>query len=120
MAPVNQPSQPNGNGFEFSAGGASAKASGSTTVNVLLASLIVISSFYGVWSINQQTLIINQEHLAIMAAMAALTRANENVFLGTLMTPEQKTNLPPLVSDRARALVERGAENITNKRSDQP
>ena len=48
--------------FEASAGSAAFRAAGHTVVNVLLAIAIVGTSFYGVSTINQHTLMSHLEH----------------------------------------------------------
>lgn len=100
--------------FEASAGSAAFRAAGHTVVNVLLAIAIVGTSFYGVWTINQQTLMIHQEHYAIMLNLGQLTRANENVFLSSMLPDNRKKDLPPYIQDRAREIVESRAASITN------
>ena len=100
--------------FEASAGPAAFRAAGPTVVNVLLAIAIVGASFYGVWTINQQTLMIHQEHYAIMLNLGQLTRANENVFLSTMLPDNRKKDLPPYIQDRVREIVESRAASITN------
>lgn len=106
----------NGNGFELAAGPATLKATGGVVINVLLALLLVGASFYGVWTINQQTLLVQAEHRAILASVADLRTASENVFLSSVLSNEQKRDLPRYVQDRAKEIVERRAQNITEDR----
>lgn len=108
-----QPGEPYQNSFEAQAGPATFKAAGQTTINVLLAIAIIGVSFYGVWSINQQTLMIHQEHYAIMLNLGQLTRANENVFLSTMLPNEIKKDLPSYIKDRAQEIVKNRAATIT-------
>lgn len=108
-----QPGGPYQSSFEAHAGPATFKAAGQTTINVLLAIAIIGVSFYGVWSINQQTLMIHQEHYAIMLNLGQLTRANENVFLSTMLPNESKKDLPSYIKDRAQEIVKNRAATIT-------
>ena len=48
-----------------------------------------------------------------MLNLGQLTRANESVFLSTILPNESKTNLPPYLKDRAREIVENRAVTIT-------
>mgnify|MGYP000025145463 CR=1 FL=1 len=105
--------EPQHSAFEAHAGPAGLKASGHTAINVLLAIAIVSMSFYGIWTINQQSLMIHQEHYAIMLNLGQLTRANENVFLSTMLPNESKKDLPLYIQDRAREIVENRAATIT-------
>lgn len=117
----------NGNGFELNAGPATLKATGGVVVNVLLALLLIGASFYGVWATTQQTMLIQaehashllalrQEHNAMSATLEELARANQDVFLSTILTPEQKKDLPQFVQQRAKAIVERKAATVTENR----
>lgn len=117
----------NGNGFEVKAGPAEVKATGSTVITVLLACLIVAANFYSVFITNQQTIqiqaehaqhmaIISTDHRAMVEAMRDLAQANDNVFLSTLMTPDQKQDLPGYLKARAKAIVERKAQTVTENR----
>ena len=75
------------------AGPATFKAAGQTTINVLLAIAIIGVSFYGVWSINQQTFNDPPRTLCDYAEPRAADRANENVFLSTMLpTKSRKTS----------------------------
>ena len=107
-----QPGGPYQSSFEAHAGPATFKAAGQTTINVLLAIAIIGVSFYGVWSINQQTLMIHQEHYAIMLNLGQLTRANENVFLSTML-PNEIKRPPSYIKDRAQEIVKNRAATIT-------
>lgn len=109
-----QPGEPYQNSFEAQAGPATFKAAGQTTINVLLAIAIIGVSFYGIWTTQQQTLMIHQEHYAIMLNLGQLTRANENVFLSSMLPDNRKKDLPPYIQDRAREIVESRAASITN------
>lgn len=113
-----------GNGFELDAGPAHMRATGSTVVQVLLAILVIGASFYGVFTTNQQTIAIqaehaqhlaylSQEHRALRDSLDDLARINENVFLASILTAEQKKDLPPYLKDRARDIVENRAKGIT-------
>lgn len=117
----------NGNGLEMEAGPARVRATGSTTITVLLAMLIVAANFYSVFVTNQQTIqiqaehaqhlaIISTDHRAMVEAMRDLAQANDNVFLSTLMTPDQKQDLPGYLKARAKAIVERKAQTVTENR----
>lgn len=114
----------NGNGFELNAGPATLKATGGVVVNVLL---LIGASFYGVWATTQQTILIQsehashllslrQEHNAMSATLEELARANQDVFLSTILTPEQKKDLPQYLQQRAKAIVERKAQTVTENR----
>jgi hypothetical protein len=105
-----------GNGFEIQAGPAQVRATGSTVINVLLAILIIASSGFVIYVTNQQTMMIQSEHRGMLEMIADLKSANENVFLSTILTPEQKQNLPSFVKEKARSLVERKAtETVIDK-----
>lgn len=117
----------NGNGFELNAGPATLKATGGAVINVLLALLLVGASFYGVWMTQQQTIIIQhehaqhlvslrQEHNAMSAALSDLTRTSENVFLSSVLSNEEKRALPAYIKDRAKEIVERRAQTVTENR----
>ncbi len=117
----------NGNGFELQAGPATLKASGSTVIPVLLALLVIGVSFYGVFTTNQQTMQIQTEHAQHLAVISTehrqmtemlrdLTQANELVFLSTILSPEQKKDLPEYLKLRVKQIVERKAETITESR----
>jgi hypothetical protein len=108
--------QGNGNGFEFQAGPASAKATGATTVNVLLAMLVIGAVFYSLYATNQQSLLIHQDHKHMNQALIDLTHANETLFLSTMLPNERKKDLRGYVQDRAREIVERRAQEITQDR----
>lgn len=110
--------------LEFNAGPTHMKASGGTTVNVILAVSIVGATFYAIWTTNQQTILLSAQHDAIInlvndnsKLVIALTRANDNVFLSTMLPNERKKELPDYIQDRVREIVESRAENITNERS---
>lgn len=112
-----------GNGLQVNAGPVTVAASGGLAVNVLLAILIVGASFYVVWTVNQQTILLTQQHdvhqsqMAANAALVAnLTRANENVFLSTMLPDSRKKDLPNYIQDRVREIVENRAANITQER----
>ena len=112
-----------GNGLQVNAGPVTVAASGGLTINVLLTILIVASSAYVVWTVNQQTILLTQQHDVHQAQMAAnaamvvsLTRANENVFLSTMLPDARKKDLPNYIQDRAREIVESRAANITQER----
>lgn len=112
-----------GNGLQVNAGPVTVAASGGLTVNVLLAFFIVASSAYAVWTTNQQTIIFTQQHDALMvnvsaitASLNAMTQSNENLFLSTMLPNERKKDLPSYIQDKARAIVERRAETITDNR----
>lgn len=112
-----------GNGLQVNAGPVTVAASGGLTVNVLLALFIVASSAYVVWTTNQQTIIFTQQHDALMvnvsaitASLNAMTQSNENLFLSTMLPNERKKDLPSYIQDKARAIVERRAETITDNR----
>jgi len=114
----------NGNGLQFDAGPTHLKATGGTVVNVLLTCLIVGASFYVVWTTNQQTILLTQQHDAIQSQLSGnaalvvnLTRANENVFLSTMLPNERKKELPVYIQDRARDIVESRAAGITQERN---
>ena len=81
--------------FEASAGPAAFKAAGHTVINILLTMAIVGMAFYGIWTTQQQTLMIHQEHYAIMLNLGQLTRANENVFLSSMLPDNRKKAVPP-------------------------
>ena len=100
--------------FEASAGPAAFKAAGHTVINILLTMAMVGMAFYGIWTTQQQTLMIHQEHYAIMLNLGQLTRANENVFLSTMLPDNRKKDLPPYIQDRVREIVESRAASITN------
>jgi hypothetical protein len=102
-----------GGSVEAQAGPASFRASGHTVINVLLAIAIVSMSFYGIWTTNQQSLMIHQEHYAIMLNLGQLTRANENVFLSTMLPNERKKDVPPFIQDRAQEIITNRAATIT-------
>ncbi len=111
-------------GFEFDAGPTHMKASGGTTVNVILAIAIVAAAFYAIWTTNQQTILLSAQHDAIInlvndnaKLVITLTRANENVFLSTMPPNEQKKDVPLYIQERVKEIVESRAENITNDRS---
>lgn len=111
------------NGFQMHAGAVSASATGAVVVNVLLAILIIIASIFVVYTTNQQTILLTQQHDALQTQLASnaalvvnLTRANENVFLSTMLPNERKKELPVYIQDKAREIVERRAENITETR----
>lgn len=117
----------NGNGFELNAGPATLKATGGVVINVLLALLLIGASFYGVWMTNQQTMLIQaehaqhlislrQEHNAVSLALADLTRTSENVFLSSVLSNEEKRGLPMYIKERAKELVERRAQTVTESR----
>jgi len=117
----------NGNGFELNAGPATLKATGGVVINVLLALLLIGASFYGAWMTNQQTMLIQaehaqhlialrQEHNAMSAALADLTRTSENVFLSSVLSNEEKRGLPLYIKERAKELVERRAQTVTESR----
>jgi len=116
-----------GNGFEMEAGPAKVKATGSTVITVLLACLIVAANFYSVFVTNQQTMtiqaehaqhlaIISTDHRAMVEAMREQAQASDSVFLSTLMTPDQKQDLPGYLKARAKAIVERKAQTVTESR----
>ncbi len=113
-----------GNGFELEAGPAHVRASGATVVQTLLAVFIILASFYVVFVTSQQTMVIqaehaqhlaylSQEHRALRESLDDLSRINENVFLASILTAEQKKDLPPYLKDRARDIVENRARGIT-------
>ena len=113
-----------GNGFQVDAGPTHIKASGNIAVNVLLAILVVGASFFGIWTTTQQTIILTQQHDAMINSLSenatvitSLTRANENVFLSTMLPNDRKKELPSYIQDRAREIVEKRAEVITNERT---
>ncbi len=108
-----QPGGPYQNSFEAQAGPAAFKATGHTVINVLLTIAIVSTSFYGIWTTNQQTLMIHQEHYAIMLNLGQLARANENVFLSAMLPNESKKDLPAYIKDRAQEIVKNRAATIT-------
>lgn len=108
-------------------GPARIQATGGQVVPVLLAMVVIGFTFYGVFITNQQTIqiqqehaqhlsIISSEHRALSESLRELAVANENVFLSTILTPEQKKDLPQYVKDRAKAIVSRKAETITDTR----
>lgn len=100
--------------FEAQAGPATFKATGSTVINVLLAIAIIAMSFYGVWTINQQTMMIHQEHYAIMLNLGQLSRVSENVFLSNVLPNEDKKDFPSYLKDRAREIIENRAAALTD------
>lgn len=117
---------PGNDGFQMNAGAVSASATGAVVVNVLLAIMIIIASIFVVYTTNQQTILLTQQHDALQTQLASnaalvvnLTRANENVFLSTMLPNERKKELPSYIQDRAREIVERRAENITETRENE-
>lgn len=113
-----------GNGLQVNAGPVTVAASGGMTVQVLLSMLIIGSSFFVIWTTNQQTMLMTEQHNALQTTLASnaalvanLTRANENVFLSTMLPNERKKELPGYIQDRAREIVENRAANITQERS---
>ncbi len=106
-----------GNGLQVNAGPVTMAASGSITVQVLLACLLFAGSMYVVWTQAQQATMLTMQHNAIMVAIGNLTQANENLFLSTMLPNERKKDLPNYIQDKARAIVERKAEGITQKQS---
>lgn len=110
-----QPQAP-GSGLQVNAGPVMVEARGSTAVNVLLIIFTVLAALYVVQTTNQQTAMLTAQHNAIMASIAALTQANENLFLSTMLPDGRKKDLPSYIQDRARDIVERKAEKITDDR----
>lgn len=113
----------NGNGFEFSAGPAAVKATGSVVINVLLAILVIGAIGFSLYVGNQQNMLIHTDHMAmnqalkdVTKAMNDFTKSNENLFLSTMLPNERKKDLPTYVQDRAREIVERKAQVITEER----
>lgn len=113
-----------GDGIELNAGAARVRAYGETTIQVLLTIAVIAAIFYMVVITNQQTMIIQAEHAAhlvslkqdhreITATLRDLTAANENVFLSSMLPNERKRELPAYIQDKARAIVEKRAENLT-------
>lgn len=121
------PVQGGGGNFRFSVGPASASATGTTVVNVLLAILIIGTMWSVIYVLNQQTILLTSQHEYIRSQIAInaslinnLTRVNENVFLSAMLPNEKKKELPSYIQDRAREIVERRAENITDNRMSEP
>lgn len=104
------------NGLQVNAGPVTVAATGNTTVNVLLIIFTILASMYVVWTTNQQTTMLTAQHNAIIASITALTQANENLFLSTMLPDGRKKDLPGYIQDRARDIVERKAEKITDDR----
>ncbi len=120
-----------GNGLQVNAGPVTVAASGSMAVQVLLACMVFAGSMYVVWTqnnislaqsqqITQQAQMLTMQHNGIMAAITQLSTAQENLFLSTMLPNERKKDLPGYIQDKARALVERKAESITEKRAPGP
>ena len=108
-----------GNGLQVNAGPVTVAASGSTTVQVLLAFFIIAACMYVVYTNDKRSgemlAMLTAQHNGIMGSLASLREANENLFLSTMLPNERKKDLPDYIQDKARALVERRAESITEK-----
>ncbi len=110
---------PNGNGLQVNAGPVTMSASGNTTIMVVLSCMLFAGSMYVVWTQAQMAAMLTMQHNAIMVAIGNLTTANENLFLSTMLPNERKKDLPGYIQDKARQMVERKAERITEKASQQ-
>jgi hypothetical protein len=110
-----------GNGLQVNAGPVTVAASGSTTVQVLLAFAIVAACMYVVYTNDNRSrdmlAMLTAQHNGIMGNLNSLREANENLFLSTMLPDARKKDLPAYIQDRARTLVERRAENITEKKA---
>lgn len=109
--------------IDVNAGPVNVKATGDSTVNILLTIAIVGATFYAIWTTNQQTILITAQHDAIInlvnenaRMMNQWARANDNVFLSTLLPNEKKKDIPPCLQERVREIVEKRADVMTNER----
>lgn len=109
--------------IDVNAGPVNVKATGDSTVNILLTIAIVGATFYAIWTTNQQTILITAQHDAIInlvnenaRMMNQWARANDNVFLSTLLPNEKKKDIPPYLQERVREIVEKRADVMTNER----
>lgn len=109
--------------IDVNAGPVNVKATGDSTVNILLTIAIVGATFYTIWTTNQQTILITAQHDAIISLvnenarmMNQWARANDNVFLSTLLPNEKKKDIPPYLQERVREIVEKRADVMTNER----
>ena len=100
------------------------KATGDSTVNILLTIAIVGATFYAIWTTNQQTILITAQHDAIInlvnenaRMVSQWARANDNVFLSSLLPNEKKKDIPPYLQERVREIVEKRADVMTNERN---
>lgn len=123
----------NGNGFEAHAGPAWVKASGSTVINVLLAILLLTATFYMIYTINQQTIMIqndhslmqnsmnsymtqrSQEHMTMISEFIDLKNENRKMFLSSILTNKQKEALSPEIQEKAKQIIERKADETIKK-----
>jgi hypothetical protein len=109
-----------GNGLQVNAGPVTVAASGSTTVQVILSFAIVAACMYVVYTNDSRSremlVMLTAQHNGIMGSLNSLREANENLFLSTMLPDSRKKDLPAYIQDRARTLVERRAENITEKK----
>ncbi len=112
-----------GNGLQVNAGPVTVAASGGIVVQLLLAIAVVAAVIYSVYTVNErsaaQQTMMTMQHNAIMAALVAVTTSNENLFLSSMLPDARKKDLPEYVQNKARAIVERRAEKITDERQTQ-
>ena len=110
-----------GNGLQVNAGPVTVAASGSMTVQVILAFFVICACMYVVYTNDKRTgemlAMLTAQHNGIMVNLTALRDANENLFLSTMLPDARKKDLPAYIQDRARKLVERRAENITESKA---
>lgn len=109
------------NGLQVNAGPVTVAASGSMTVQVLLAFFVICACMYVVYTnekrSGEQLAMLTIQHNAIMVNISALRESSDNMFLSSMLPNERKKDLPAYIQDRARALVERKAERITEKQA---
>lgn len=107
------------NGLQVNAGPVTVAASGSVAVQVILAFFVICSCMYVVYTNDkrsgEQLAMLTIQHNAIMVNISALRESSDNMFLSSMLPNERKKDLPAYIQDRARALVERKAERITEK-----